>query len=40
MFVLDLFIMPNRGGGHFDCGLHTMCDRETRRKGTFTLLAT
>ena len=38
MFFLDLFIMFNREG-HFDCDLYTMCDRETRKKGTFTLLA-
>ena len=38
MSFLDLFIIFNPGG-HFDCGLYTMCDRETRKKGTFTLLA-
>ena len=36
MFFLDLFIIFNGGGGgHFDCDLYTMCDRETRKKGTF-----
>ena len=39
MFFLDLFITFNGGGGHFNCDLYTICDREMREKGTFTLLA-
>ena len=38
MFFLDLFIMFNRGG-HFDCDLFTMCDRETRKKGYFYIVS-